>query len=54
MDDGNETEARPDAAPGLTCKGSDELLPFCSGPDCAEWFDCHGERLRGYFEPGIG
>ena len=41
-----EIPQTPDA--GETCHGTEETIPYCSGTDCAEWKDCHGDRLRGY------
>ena len=34
---------------GVTCYGTAEDVPYCSGADCPEWEDCHGEKLRGVF-----
>ncbi len=33
---------------GVTCYGTEEEIPYCSGADCPEWEDCHGDKLRGY------
>ena len=33
---------------GVTCYGTAEDVPYCSGVDCPEWEDCHGDKLRGY------
>lgn len=40
--------ARDGEAVCVTCYGTEETIPYCSGEDCAEWADCHGDRLRGY------
>ncbi len=43
------TDAETDGAEaGVTCHGTAETIPYCSGVDCVEWADCHGDRLRGY------
>ena len=34
---------------GVTCYGTAEDVPYCSGADCPEWEYCHGEKLRGVF-----
>lgn len=41
-------ETRQTRQAGETCHGTEETIPYCSGTDCAEWEDCHGDRLRGY------
>ena len=33
---------------GVTCYGTEDKIPYCSGADCPEWEDCHGDKLRGY------
>jgi len=33
---------------GVTCYGTEDEIPYCSGADCPEWEDCHGDKLRGY------
>ena len=32
------------------CYADNGDVPFCTGTDCVEWDDCHGDKLRGQCE----